>query len=131
MHKIIKLIAVAAVVLSVISCSGSGGTTNVEKTESTEEVVLKKIDVEGIMSLMNKNEMYTEAERDFLLDQYEVMIENSEAMPSDSDKDYLSTLDDDEQTAVFMVVMMLREESESMTEAQQKRFIELQERISK
>lgn len=129
------MLALVAILVPVLfSCSKSDKQTNTgEKasTEVTEAPASTDLDVERIMTYkeIKDQSQLTEKDYDFLLDQMEILVNKANELPADQAKDFIKTLDKDQQEAAFVLGIILASSDQSTwTDKQKKHFQELAER---
>lgn len=133
--KRIKMLAIVAVLVSMLfSCGKSDKQTNDgEKAsiEVVETVASTDLDVERIMTYkeIKDQSQLSEKDYDFLLDQMEILVNKANELPADPAKDFINTLDKDQQEAAFVLGVILASSDQSTwTDKQKKHFQELAER---
>lgn len=125
--------AVCAIALcTAISCGGtqSKSPSQAEQKDTTEmkEAVVEdspasaSYDIERIKSIKHP----TETDNDFLLDQYELVSKETKGMDKNAQKTYLMKKGEEGKVLAFLIMGV--ENSKSLTEAQQKRRTEIQEK---
>lgn len=133
--KSIKTLALVAVLVSMLfSCGKSEKKTNdgeKASTEVVETVVSTDLDVERIMTYKEIKDpsQLTEKDYDFLLDQMEILMNKANELPADQAKDFINTLDKNQQEAAFVVGIILASADQSTwTDKQKKHFQDLEAR---
>ena len=119
---------VAACVVS--SCGGSQGGSSAQSQENVTveeqvgetETSVSGYDIERIKSIKSP----TEADNDFLLDQYELVCQETKGMTPDERKTYLMKKGDDGKVLALMIMGV--ENSRNLTEKQKARLAEIQEK---
>lgn len=121
--------ASAAMMLTACGNSAPQATETSEETQETVEAVVEDAatdyDIEGIKALTKKKQL-SEEEQDFVLDQYEIYCRETKGLDSKAKKDFLKQKGADGK--VIMLVVMGAENSKSMTDAQEARLAEIQEK---
>lgn len=133
--KSIRMLALVAVLMpALFSCSKSDKQTNdgeKESTEVAETAASTDLDVERIMAYkgIKDQSQLSEKDYDFLLDQMEILVNKANELPADQAKDFINTLDADQQDAAFVLGIILASSDQSTwTDKQKKHFQELAER---
>lgn len=133
--KSIKLLAICAILVPVFfSCGKSDKQSSNDENGSTEVVEASKsadLNVERIMTYksINDDSELTSKDYDFLLDQLEIIVDKANELPADEAKNFIRTLDKDQQDAAMVVAIILASSDQSKwNDKQKKRFQELQER---
>lgn len=130
--KSFKLLALVAILMPMLfSCSGGKSESENASSEEVEVVSTPaELDVERIMSYKSKDgSALTEKDYDFLLDQMEILVNKATELPADQAKNFIKTLDKDQQDAAFVVGVILASSDQSTwTDKQKKHFQELAER---
>lgn len=133
--KRIKMLAIVAVLVSMLfSCGKSDKQTNDgEKAsiEVVETVASTDLDVERIMTYkeIKDQSQLSEKDYDFLLDQMEILVNKANELPADQAKNFIKTLDKNQQDAAFIVGIILASADQSTwTDKQKKHFKELEAR---
>lgn len=134
--KSIKMLAIAAVLVPVMfSCSKSDKQTKEGENASTEVVEVvsapAELDVERIMTYKEINDpsQMSEKDYDFLLDQLEILVNKANELPADQAKNFINTLDKNQQDAAFVLGIILASADQSTwTDKQKKQFQELEAR---
>lgn len=126
--------ACASLALMLGACGGNdskaAATDAPESTAVAEEAVAAEeasasYDIEGIKAMTKKKNL-TEAEQDFVLDQYEIFCKETKGLDSKARKEYLKQKG--AEGKVIMLVVIGAENSRSMTDAQKARLAEMQEK---
>lgn len=134
MKSIKMLVLVAIFTTLMFSCGKSDKGTNAGGTATTEvaeQAVSTDLDVERIMAYteINDQSQLTEKDYDFLLDQMEILVNKANELPADQAKDFIKTLDKNQQDAAFVVGIILASADQSTwTDKQKKHFKELEAR---
>ena len=125
----ILMCASAALMLTACGNSKPQATETSDEPQETVEAVVEQpsasYDIEGIKALTKKKQL-TEAEQDFVLDQYEIFCRETKGLDNKAKKNYLK--DKGAEGKVIMLVVMGAENSKSMTDAQRARLSEIQEK---
>lgn len=134
--KSIKLLALVAVLMPMLfSCGKSDKSTTDGENASSDEVEVvaapAELDVERIMAYkkIDNPSQLTEKDYDFLLDQMEILVNKANELPADQAKNFIKTLDKNQQDAAFIVGIILASADQSTwTDKQKKHFKELEAR---
>lgn len=112
MLKSLKYLAIAAIaVISLASCSGTP----------------KQLDVQGIQAFTEKKGSdVTEADYDFLIDQLEILHDQTEGMSKEEASAFLDSLPKEQQEAAMVVALALGFGQDNLTEAQKQRLADLE-----
>lgn len=131
----IKAFMIALVACAVASCGGNtdkaqqSETPDQEQSTVVEEVATPvtnaSYDLDGIKKLTGKSQL-TEAEQDFVLDQYEIYARATKGLDKAAKKEYLKNLGADGK--IVMLVVIGAENSKRLTDAQKARLKETQEK---
>ena len=132
MNKRLLFSAIGAIALCVATSCGGGqskspaneeaGKTATEAAVSQEAGKSTAYDIERIKSIKQP----TEADNDFLLDQYELVCKETKGMNGDEKKAYL--MKKGEEGKVLALLIMGVESSKGLTEAQKERRAAIQEK---
>lgn len=130
----IKAFMIALVACAVASCGGNtdkaqqSETSDQEQSTVVEEVATPvtnaSYDLDGIKKLTGKSQL-TEAEQDFVLDQYEIYARATKGLDKAAKKEYLKNLGADGK--IVMLVVIGAENSKSLTDAQKARLESIQD----
>lgn len=132
MNKRLLFSAIGAIALCVATSCGGGqskspaneetGSAATETAVSQEAGKSTAYDIERIKSIKQP----TEADNDFLLDQYELICKETKGMNGDEKKAYL--MKKGEESKVLALLIMGVENSKGLTEAQKERRAAIQEK---
>lgn len=143
MKTIKKVALVAILVPALFSCgksdkqSNDGEKASTEATETTASTEAEgkaastDLDVKRIMAYkeIKKPSQLSEKDYDFLLDQMEILMNKANELPDGQAKNFIKTLDKDQQEAAFVLGFILASSNKSTwTDKQKKKFQELEKR---
>ena len=121
----------AAVALLLSACSPGSAKADAADSAAAEEVVGKtpaELDIEKIKELSKKGKAeMTEADFDFLLDQFELISTRFNGLSEDEAKSYMKTMDSDQAGAVIVVSMAAAAAAKGgmFTREQQERYLSM------
>ncbi len=132
MKKSIYCSLAIILILGITSCSNNKAQSDTsEKTQTSETTKVDKgrlgVDVERVQKLVKQDDI-SEDDCDFLLDQMELFVDQVEGKSKDEREQYLKSLPQDEQEAMFVIGLGLSaaKKGGKMTDSQLERYNEME-----